>query len=115
MSDIELKASSGRISIGLKAERVGEGLLVMITGGKAHIGAVAAGTFTGGHATSSVITMPAHREDRIVKDAAEKLSKHLKYNTVVVAGVHFEDITPDEINVALKICDSLISELISKL
>jgi len=67
--------SSGRIAVSLKATDVGDDLLVTITGGKAHVGAAAVGINVGGLATSSVITVPAHREDRVVKGAAESSQK----------------------------------------
>lgn len=115
MGEITLVNSAGRLSITLKAISIGDDLLVYITGGSPHMGAVAAGTYTGGMATSSVITMPGHRDDRIVKDAAEKLSKQLKTNVVVVAGIHYDDITIKEINETLRLCDELIDGLVGEL
>ncbi|MCD1295564.1 hypothetical protein CUJ83_11195 [Methanocella sp. CWC-04] len=115
MGRIVLEGSRGRVSIILNAVRLGPDTLVYITGGDAHIGAAAVGTFTGGLASSSVITVPSHRDDRVAKDAAEKLSKSLRSNVVVVAGIHYDNMTPDEITSAIRICEELIVELVEKL
>jgi hypothetical protein len=103
--------SIGRISIELRAVEVGDGLLVAITGGKAHIGAAAVGISYGSLATSSVITVPGHRDDRVAKDAAEKLSKASGKTVVVVAGIHYNDMSREEIGDALRLCDELVEGL----
>jgi hypothetical protein len=110
-----LSNSWGRITIALEAVDVGDDLLVTITGGNAHIGAAAVGIKTEGMATSSVITVPAHREDRVVKDAAEKLAKALDRAVVVVAGIHYDDMSQDEIMDTLQLCDEMINTLIGEL
>ncbi len=107
--------SSGRIAVSLKAVDVGDDLLVTITGGKAHIGATAVGIKSEGVATSSVITTPAHREDRVVKDAAEKLAKKLDKTVVIVAGIHYDNITKEEIVETLRLCDELVAALAGEL
>jgi hypothetical protein len=106
--------SLGRVAVSLKAVDIGDDLLVTITGGKAHIGAAAVGINAGGVATSSVITVPAHREDRVVKGAAEKLAKKLNKTVVVVSGIHYDNITGEEIDETLRLCDELVGELCKK-
>ena len=106
-----LSNASGRLAISLKAVDVGDDLLVAITGGKIHIGATAVGIKTEGVATASVITTPAHREDRVVKDAAEKLAKKLDKTVVVVSGIHYDNITKEEIDETLRLCDELVNAL----
>jgi hypothetical protein len=111
MADTFLSNTSGRLSITLRSMEVGSDLLVVITGGKAHIGATAVGITCGGLASASVITVPAHREDRVVKSAAEKLAKALDRSVVVVAGIHYDAITKDEIDESLRLCDELVNAL----
>jgi hypothetical protein len=111
MPEKMMARSSGRITITLKAVEIGEDMLVTITGGKGHIGGTALGTIIGGIATSSVITTPGHRDDRVAKVAAEKLAKILNRNVAVIAGIHYDHITEDEIDEALRLCDELVNEL----
>jgi hypothetical protein len=101
----------GRVEVRLHAVRMGKDLIVVIEGGMGHIGAVAAGTNCGGLPVSSVLTVPGHRDDRIAKDAAERISKKLGCNCAVVAGVHYDDITPQEIKDVLILSSSLVDEL----
>jgi hypothetical protein len=95
----------------LHAVRIGKDLVVVIEGGEGHIGAVGAGTNCGGLAVSSVLTVPGHRDDRIAKDAAERISKKFGCNCAVVAGVHYDNITAQEIKDVLIIGSSLVDEL----
>lgn len=111
----QLSNSWGRIAVSLTAVDVGADLLVTITGGSAHIGAAAVGIKADGMATSSVITVPAHREDRVVKDAAEKLAKALDRTVVVVAGIHYDDMNQDEISDTLQLCDEMVNALVGEL
>ncbi len=110
-SGVLLKKSAGRIEVTLEATRIGKDLLVVIKGGAGHIGAVGAGTNCGGMAVSSVITTPGHRDDRIVKDAAERISKRLGCNCAVIAGVHYDGITAQEIKDVLILSNALVDEL----
>ena len=108
---ISFERTSGRLALKLDARRLGNDLLIVITGGKVHIGAVGAGTSYNNMASSSVITMPGHRDDRIAKDAAERISRKTGSNCVVVAGVHYDHITDQEIKELLIMSSSLIEEL----
>ncbi len=110
-----LSNSWGRINVSLTAVDVGRDLLVTITGGSAHIGAAAVGIKAEGVATSSVITVPAHREDRVARDAAEKLAKALDRTVVVVAGIHYNDMSQDEIMDTLQLCDEMVNALAGEL
>lgn len=111
MKEVVLGKSMGRVEVRLHAIPVGNDLIVVIEGGRSHIGAVAAGTNCGGLAVSSVLTVPGHRDDRIAKDAAERISKKLGRNCAVVAGVHYDDITPQEIKDVLILSSSLVDAL----
>lgn len=111
MTGVVLTKKLGRIEVRLNAIRVGKDLVIIIDGGRGHIGAVAAGSGCGGMAISSVLTMPGHRDDRIAKDAAERISKKLGVNCAVVAGVHYDGITPQEIKDVLILSSSLVDEL----
>lgn len=115
MAEILLSNTSGRLAIALKAVDIGDDLLVVITGGKGHIGGTALGTTIGGIATSSVITTPGHRDDRVAKVAAEKLAKALNKNVAVVAGIHYDHITKEEITEALRLSDGLVDGLVGEL
>jgi len=95
-------------------ERVGEDLLVLVSGGEAHIGAVGIA-----HArpslrdpgetssTSSVFTLPGHKEDAVAKQMAEGLSKKLRCSVVVVAGMHWERLAEKDLDTILMLCQKV--------
>lgn len=112
-SEISLEKGEGRTRLSLVASRLGRDLLVTITGGRAHIGAVGIGIFLNGKATSSVITMPGHKEDMIAKNGAERIAKMLKTGAVLIAGIHIDNITKEEIETAVKNAEALIEDLIA--
>jgi len=113
LSEISLEKGEGRTKLSLGARRLGKDLLVTITGGRAHAGAAGIGMFVNGKATSSVITIPGHKEDMIAKQGAEKIAKQLKTNCVLIAGIHIDNITKEEIETAVKNAEELIDELIA--
>jgi hypothetical protein len=111
VKEVVLTKALGRIEVRLRAIWTGGDLVVIIDGGQGHIGAVAAGSNCGGMAVSSVLTTPGHRDDRIAKDAAERISKKIGCNCAVVAGVHYDQITPQEIKDVFILSSSLVEEL----
>jgi len=100
--------SKGRLSVELRAHRIGRDLLVQITGGEAHIGAVGVGCPLGVRASASVISLPEHRDDRMAHHAAERISATFGCNCAVVAGVHFDDITHEEIKDSLELYEEVL-------
>ena len=81
----------------------GQGINVLIEGGdRGHIGAVAV---AGPDMETKVITFPGHREDVIVRRWSEVLVAKYKVPVVVEAGIHFNQITKEEIQEILLILE----------
>lgn len=122
MRQIKLSHQKGRFKIRANAILVGEDLIVTIWGGtRPHIGAVAMAVPRSSlrnpdvtSATSSVLTRVGHKEDDIVKGISERLSSELGKVVVVSAGIHFDDITDDEIDIIRLACDALACKLIKR-
>ncbi|MGM0771740.1 MAG: hypothetical protein ACQESU_09070 [Halobacteriota archaeon] len=109
-----MRKQTSRGELILEHRIIGEDLLVTLTGGKGHIGAVAVGYYDRipGHASSSVITLPSHRDDAIALDAARLISSITHSTTVFTAGIHFENITAEEIKEILSASNELINGFI---
>jgi len=93
-------------------------VIVVVTGGRDHIGAVGLAVPRPSRldsnnisATSSVLTMLGHKEDVLVKDISEKLAAATGRNVVVIAGVHYDDLS----GVDLKLLHELWRELTDKI
>lgn len=117
-----IEIGEGRTRIRIMFEEAGKDLVVICTGGTVpHIGAVAIGvpvprrndpsSYRG---SVSVLTIPPHREDLIVRPAAEKLVSTLAKTTVVVAGIHLDNPSPQELQQILENCDKGVNKIIEK-
>jgi hypothetical protein len=93
---------------------MGPDLLVTLWGGAVHIGALGMAVPRASlrdpnerSATSSVFTFPGHKEDVTVKLVSEGLSGRLNRKVVVVAGIHWDRLQPDEIRQLMEACEAL--------
>lgn len=101
----EISAGEGRLRVCLRATEAGEDLVVTIAGGESpHVGSAAVAVPrpslrdpAATSATASVITLVGHKDDELAKPIAEFLASKLSRTIVVVAGVHIDGATPDDI------------------
>lgn len=116
MGEFQTVAGAGRTGISLRADTLGDSMVVMIYNENAHIGAVAVGEWDGkeGRASVSVHTRVGHRDDVIAQKAAYTISKSLKKPVCVIAGVHVENITAVEIEEVLENARVVVEEFLEK-
>ncbi len=113
---IELNEGLENQHVNLLCLEVGRDILVILSGGESHIGAIGLGVcYDRDKANSSVITVHGHKEDDLVKKAAYRLSKALRRNVAVSAGIHYDDLTGNDISAILANADILIDRLIELL
>ena len=110
----KLTRGEGRIRVSLRAQEMGENLVVCIFNENAHIGAVAVGEYDHKEerASTSVITRLGHKDDVIAQKAAYLISRHIKGPSCVIAGVHLNGITEEEIQKLLENTDSLVEDFV---
>jgi hypothetical protein len=99
----------------LEAKKIGDDYLLTLTGGREHVGAVAIGSFDekSQRASSSVITMPGHREEQLALAGARQVSRATKKITVFIAGIHQDNISPEEIKDIVSASEEMIKEFIT--
>jgi len=86
-----------RHQVKLESQKIGEDLLVVLTGGeKPHCGAVAL-ALPSKITSCSVISVPEHKDGDIAKPLAEKIAKKTGKKVVLVAGIHVDNATPNDI------------------
>jgi len=97
----------------MSVNRIGEDLIVCLFNEAGHIGATAVAEYSEkeNRVSVSVITRPGHMEDALASDAARNLCKAAKRPVCVIAGIHLDNITSEEIAEILKNCEKLISAL----
>jgi succinylglutamate desuccinylase len=66
-------------------------------------------------ATSSNFTFIGHKEDALVKVISEKLATELKRNVVVVAGIHWDDLTAQEIKIIEDLIQKMSDQILKRL
>jgi len=111
---LTLARSIGSVELQLKAQFLGQDLLVIISGGEAHAGAAAVGGFLT-RPYASVITVPGHRDDVVAKEAALRLSSALQRTCIVLVGIHINNASKEQIGNVVRASLELVSELIEAL
>jgi hypothetical protein len=118
-----LSLRKGRVEIELAWVRAGRDLSVTLSGGDLpHIGAVAVSQPRPSHvdgggtsASTSVITLPGHKEDELARAAAARLAAALDTNVCVACGIHMDDITLEEIVQVRVMAGELVEQLVVRL
>jgi gallate decarboxylase subunit D len=115
MVEYELTKGEGRARVNVTVHSMGSDLVVRIYNQNAHIGAVAIGDYDYEHerASVSVITRLGHKDDALAGEAAYLLSKSIRRPVCVIAGVHLDNITREEIDNILASTKIAISEIIN--
>ena len=105
------------------ATRAGVDLVVAVGGGaRPHVGCVVVAQPHASSAepgrvrvTSSVISIPPHREEVLARPLAEALARALGGVVTVTAGVHDDNLTPEGIAAYLRLGESLRERLLQRL
>ena len=77
---------------------IGQDVVFLVTGGAAHIGATATAYVSEDrNVYTEVIALPGHREGELAAEFATMAAKSLNRTIVVLAGIHLEQPTKQEI------------------
>jgi len=115
MVGYELTKGEGRTRVSLLASDMGNDLVVSIYNENAHVGAVAVGEYDHEHqrASVSVITRLGHKDDAIAQKAAHLITKSIKKPVCVIAGIHLDNITQEEVDKISENSMSAVDEFIN--
>ena len=94
-------------------------VIVVVSGGKDHIGAIALSVPRPSlkdqkrmSATSSILTMPGHKDDEPAKYISEKIAAATKRNIAVIAGVHYDNLDLTALEILHELWISLTEKII---
>ncbi|MBW6486356.1 MAG: hypothetical protein K0B01_09430 [Syntrophobacterales bacterium] len=121
MDSFDISEKHGALEVSARTMFVGADVLVVLTGGRAHIGAVAIAQPRPGisdpnriGSTSSVFTLVGHKEDVIAKSMSEELSRKLNRVVSVVAGIHWDSLSQADIVVVIEMCAAIGKRIIGE-
>ena len=95
-----LTVGQGRTAVQLTLAAQGNDLILTVTGGAAHVGAVAVVSVAGGTAGEphcSVTVVPGHAEGPLAEEAAARIAAATGKTCVAIAGIHQDRATRAEI------------------
>lgn len=117
-----LTAERGRVALRMTCVPMGSDLAVTLAGGQAHIGAVAVSQARpslrpggGTSASTSVITLPGHKEDDLARSIAARFAARLDAVVTVACGIHLDAIRPEELQDVQDLADQLAGEALARL
>lgn len=105
LKQVSFSAGTGKFLVRLSATITGNGLVVQLMGGEEpHVGAVVLSVPRPSLAmpgilscNSFVLPLIGHKDDEIAKPVAEKIAVNCGSAVVVIAGIHIEDATGEDI------------------
>ena len=120
MHTLHFHAGTGDHRVDLQATFSGADATVVIAGGDSpHIGAVALATprksLTGdgsNSASASVLCLTGHMEDELARSIALKLSRSWACHVTVVAGLHIDDASGEDIRILSSHTEELVEVLL---
>jgi hypothetical protein len=118
LTETTVTVGDGREAVTLRLQRQGRDLVVTISGGAAHVGAVAVASPEGGTSGEScheVCVVPGHKEGPLADRAAHRLAGITGRTVVVVAGIHQDRATPAEIEAIVTNVEEGVARLAERL
>jgi hypothetical protein len=123
MTGVQAVAGEGRWRVEARAFCTAEGIIVLLTGGeRPHVGAVVlslprpSGAVPGRlSCTSTVLPLLGHKDDLLARPLAEELAVACGQPVVVVAGVHVDEASEEDIARLVENCRAAGAALIRKL
>ena len=111
------EVGSGRCEVQLLAYSMGRELVVCLYNENAHLGAIAVGEYdpASGRASTSVITRTGHKDDAVAAEAAHTIAKATRNAVCVMAGIHIDNVTPQEIQQVVENCRVAVGKLVEKI
>jgi len=110
----QCQEGEGRCQISLTLMDTGNGIHGLLTGGeKPHVGGVVLALprpslrGEGWSADIYITPVPGHKDVDVARRVAETLARELRFPVAITAGIHSDQLRPEELNEIICHCDSL--------
>lgn len=104
--------STRPFGIAIQTYRVGEDYVYHLTGGKAHIGAVATAYVDNGVVQVGLTTVPGHREDELAVELAKAACEVHQQTVTAIVGIHIDYATREQIQQMVDVARQAIQEVV---
>ncbi|OEG00009.1 hypothetical protein BHF71_06980 [Vulcanibacillus modesticaldus] len=84
-------------NIHIQTTEMGKDYVFIITGGTAHIGAVATAYLNNNQINVDLLELPGHKEGELAKECAELAVKVLGHTSSVLIGIHVDNASKEDI------------------
>ena len=98
-----------------KVYRLGKDYVFHVTGGVAHIGAVATAYQVEGEVKVELVTVPGHREDELAVEFATLACRKCNNTVTAIVGIHIHQATKKQIETAVLSAREAVEEVLSKI
>lgn len=123
VQQLSFEYGTGKYRVFLLVTVTRDGLIVQLLGGqKPHVGAMVlsqprVSLVRPGEVSCNSVVVPrlGHKDDEIAKPLAERLTKAFNVPVAVVAGIHVESASPEEINILVENCNRVTAMLLRSL
>lgn len=103
-------------TIDVTAERVGADWHLRITGGCApHVGSVTLAWIEDGRVVVQSVVRPAHKDHVVGEKYASEIAEATQRAVSVESGIHYENLSEDEIFKVVAMTDNMLAEILEKL
>lgn len=92
-----VREGSGRTEVRLELVPVGRDLLLLVTGGEAHVGAVAVARPAGRGGPAGAVVVPPHKEGPLAAECAALVAEAAGCTCAAAAGIHYDEASAQEI------------------
>lgn len=99
--------------IKLVSAPMGRDLLLMVTGGEAHIGAASTAYITDNGIEVQTSAVPGHKEHTLTSGLAMRAAKGLQRTVTVVMGIHYDHLTSAEIKTISDIVEGRLDHFLA--
>ncbi|WP_339061412.1 hypothetical protein [Tepidibacillus marianensis] len=103
-----------RFNIQIKQYNLGKDLVIHVTGGAAHIGAVATAYFDEDQLHVELLQLPHHKEGELAEEFAELAARKLRSTVTVLMGIHIDHATKEDIQNIIEEVKIGMEEVVSK-
>lgn len=103
------------IDIRLRTFPMGKDIAFLITGGQAHVGAVATAYSVNNRTEVIVHALPGHREGDLAAEVARMAAEVLGCTVVVAMGIHVEGATKEEIHAIVQTVRRLMENELARI